>query len=86
MTGLVRHSLPPPAVQPLLAEASPAGHGGRFLDGHEPRRLRLGPVGTASDFATARTTSTDFASIQALAQTLLTGLADPIHRGADSAC
>ncbi len=32
-----------------------------------------GPVGTASDFATAQTTSTDFASIQALAQTLLTG-------------
>ena len=32
-----------------------------------------GPVGTASDFVPARTTSTDFAQIQALAQTLLTG-------------
>ena len=44
-----------------------------FATGSSRIDFASGPAGTASNFAAAQTTSTDFAQIQALAQTLLTG-------------
>ena len=44
-----------------------------FKSGTDKIDFASGPVGTATDFASAQTASTDFASIQALAQTLLNG-------------